>query len=70
VLLKGTKLGQSLKVDLPTIGPHTIERAARAGLAGMVVEAGRVLVIDGQAVIAAADAAGLFLFGLKRVHPL
>jgi DUF1009 family protein len=66
LLLKGTKIGQSLKVDLPTIGPRTIERAAKAGLAGVVVEAGRVLVIEGQAVVAAADAAGLFLFGLKR----
>jgi len=66
LLLKGTKIGQSLKVDLPTIGPRTIERAAEAGLAGIVVEAGRVLVIEVEAVAAAADAAGLFLVGVKR----
>ena len=66
LLLKGTKIGQSLKVDLPTIGPRTIERAAEAGLAGIVVEAGRVLVIEVEAVVAAADAAGLFLVGVKR----
>jgi len=70
VLLKAAKLGQSLKVDLPTIGPRTIERAAGAGLAGMIVEAQRVLILDGQATAAAADAAGLFLFGLRRGQQL
>lgn len=68
LLLKAAKLGQSLKVDLPVIGPRTIERAAGAGLAGVVVEAGRVLVLECQAMVAAADAASLFLLGLKRAQ--
>ncbi|MFI5014200.1 MAG: LpxI family protein [Hyphomicrobiales bacterium] len=66
LLLKAAKVGQSLKVDLPVIGPRTVERAAAAGLGGVVVEAHRVLVLECAAVVAAADAAGLFLVGLKR----
>jgi DUF1009 family protein len=66
LLLKAAKLGQSLKVDLPVIGPRTLERAAAAGLSGVVIEAGRVLLFEAQATVAAADAAGLFLLGLKR----
>jgi UDP-2,3-diacylglucosamine hydrolase len=69
LLLKAAKLGQSLKVDLPVIGPRTIELAAAAGLAGIVVEAGRVLLLEGQAIIAAADAAKLFLVGMRRGGP-
>jgi UDP-2,3-diacylglucosamine hydrolase len=69
MLLKAAKLGQSLKVDLPVIGPRTLERAAAAGLAGVVVEAGRVLLYEAQATVAAADAAGLFLVGQKRNRP-
>ena len=34
VLAKGPKPGQELRVDMPAIGPRTIEQAAAAGLAG------------------------------------
>ncbi len=63
VLAKCPKPIQDLRIDMPTIGLSTVERAAEAGLSGIVGEAGRLLVLDRQAVIAAADAAGLFIFG-------
>ncbi len=62
LLLKAPKPGQDRRMDLPAIGPATIERAARAGLAGVVVEAGGVMILDHAATVAAADAAGLFLW--------
>jgi DUF1009 family protein len=65
VLVKAPKPEQEERVDLPTIGPDTVERAARAGLAGIAVAAGRVLIADRAATLAAADAHGLFLFGQK-----
>ena len=52
VLAKAPKPIQETKVDLPTIGVATLQRAARAGLAGVVGEAGRLLVLDREAVIA------------------
>jgi UDP-2,3-diacylglucosamine hydrolase len=63
VLAKAPKPGQEERVDLPTIGPDTVENAASAGLAGIAVAAGRVLIAERAATIAAADKHGLFLFG-------
>jgi hypothetical protein len=65
VLAKAPKPTQETRVDLPTIGPATIEAAARAGLAGIVGEAGHLLVLDREAVIALADDLGLFIFGVE-----
>ncbi|BBK42873.1 hypothetical protein STVA_28930 [Allostella vacuolata] len=64
VLVKMRKPQQERRVDLPTIGTATIDRAAAAGLAGIAVEAGGALVVDRQAVADAADAAGLFVVGI------
>ena len=41
VLVKAPKPGQEERVDMPTIGPDTVESAARAGLAGIAVAAGQ-----------------------------
>jgi DUF1009 family protein len=65
VLVKAPKSGQDLRFDLPTIGPRTVERAVEAGLAGIAIVAGRTIVVEPQAMIAAADAAGLFVTGLS-----
>ena len=62
VLVKMVKLGQDRRFDLPAIGPRTVEAAERAGLEGIVVEAGAVLILDRAATVAAADAARLFLW--------
>ncbi len=62
VLFKGPKPGQDRRMDLPAIGPGTIEGAARAGLAGVVIEAGGVMILNPGAAVAAADAAGLFIW--------
>ncbi|KAB1076321.1 LpxI family protein [Methylobacterium planeticum] len=64
VLVKVSKIGQDLRIDLPTIGPQTIRAAGAAGCAGIAVQANHTLVIDRAATIAAADRHGLFLFGL------
>lgn len=65
VLAKAAKPSQELRVDLPTIGVATVVAAAQAGLAGIVGEAGRLLVLDRAAVIARADELGLFIFGVE-----
>lgn len=62
LLYKAPKPGQDRRVDLPAIGPETVRRAAAAGLEGIVIEAGGVLVLDAGEVLAKADAAGLFLW--------
>lgn len=62
ILYKAPKPDQDRRIDLPTIGPETIRLAAEAGLRGIVIEAGGVLVIDGEACREAADAAAMFLW--------
>lgn len=63
VFFKAPKPGQDRRIDLPAIGPRTVEKAAAAGLAGIAFEAGGVLLLDRAATLAAAEAAGLFLWG-------
>jgi DUF1009 family protein len=65
VLVKAPKSGQDLRYDLPTVGARTVEGAAKAGLAGIAVIAGHTIAADAQAMIAAADSAGLFIQGLS-----
>lgn len=62
ILYKAPKPGQERRVDLPALGPTTVEKAARAGLAGIVWEAGGVLCIDRARMIEIAEREGLFLW--------
>lgn len=63
VLYKAPKPGQDWRLDLPAIGVNTVEAAARAGLGGIAVEAGGVLLLDRDAIVAAADLHGMFILG-------
>jgi len=63
---KAPKPIQDLRVDMPVIGPRTLENAARAGLAGVGGIAGRLILIDRPAVIETADRLGLFVWGEAR----
>jgi DUF1009 family protein len=67
VLVKLPKPGQELRVDLPAIGPRTVERAQACRLAGIVVAAHRALVLEKARTIAMADDNGLFLAGIEDV---
>ncbi|MEW9615415.1 UDP-2,3-diacylglucosamine diphosphatase LpxI [Shinella sp. S4-D37] len=64
VLVKLCKPEQDLRADLPSIGMETLRRARAAGLAGIAVEAGRSLVLERAALVAEADAHGLFVTGI------
>ncbi len=64
VLVKLAKPGQERRVDLPTIGPRTVDGARRAGLRGIAVEAANSLVVERAEVARAADAAAIFVVGI------
>lgn len=66
LFMKGPKPGQDRRIDMPTIGVGTVTGAKAAGLTGLVIEAQGVLVLDSAGVIAACDAAGLFLWVRER----
>ena len=65
VLVKLPKPHQELRIDMPAIGPRTVELAAKAGLNGIAVEAGKVLISEREATLAEADRRGLFILGLE-----
>jgi UDP-2,3-diacylglucosamine hydrolase len=65
VLVKRTKPGQELRIDLPAIGPGTVESAIRAGLAGIAVEAGGVLAAERPELVRRTDDGGIFVQGWK-----
>lgn len=66
VLVKTAKPNQDLRVDLPAVGPRTIELAVAAGLAGIAVEAQGALIAERDETIRKADEARLFLVGIDR----
>ncbi|PSL17395.1 LpxI family protein [Shimia abyssi] len=63
VMVKAPKRGQDLRVDMPAVGPQTVHNAATAGLEGIVVSAGEVLLLEADATRTALDETGLFLLG-------
>jgi UDP-2,3-diacylglucosamine hydrolase len=58
-VVKLSKPGQDMRFDVPVVGVKTIETMARAGASCLAVDAGRCLLLDGAAVIRAADEAGI-----------
>lgn len=67
VLIKLRKPSQETRVDLPTIGPETVRLAAEAGLRGIAFDAGGMVVLNQEKVIAEANRLGLFI---EAIEPL
>ncbi|ETA51677.1 LpxI family protein [Ponticoccus alexandrii] len=63
---KALKPTQDRRVDMPVVGFATARACIDAGLSGMVVEAGGVLVLDRAALVETLDAHGLFLWIRER----
>lgn len=63
---KAPKPIQDLRVDMPVIGIPTVQMASAAGLAGIGGIAGRLILIDRDGIIEAADRLGLFVWGEDR----
>lgn len=68
LLVKAAKPGQDIRVDLPTIGPDTVRLAAQAGLAGIICEAGAVLVANRAQTFTLAKEHGIILAGEYGFH--
>jgi DUF1009 family protein len=60
--MKRPKAGQDLRVDMPGIGPQTIAMMQKAGLSGLVVQAGGALILEREKVLARAASAGITLW--------
>lgn len=62
VLVKRPKPSQDLRADMPAIGPDTVDQVADAGLSGIVISPGKVMLIDKDVIIARALARGIFIY--------
>lgn len=63
VIVKVAKPKQDMRFDVPVIGFATIQAMRVAGAAALSVDAGKTLVLDGDAVFAAANEAGITIVG-------
>jgi hypothetical protein len=61
ILVKAMTPNQLPTIDPPAIGESTIVNAAKAGLSGILIEAGRSVVVDSEAACRRADELGLFV---------
>src|SRR5436305_2366745 len=62
-VIKVAKPNQDMRFDVPVIGVSTIEAMAAAGATALSIDAGKTLMIDGAAIVRAADEAGIAIVG-------
>jgi hypothetical protein len=62
-VVKVAKPQQDMRFDVPVVGVSTIEAMQAVGADALSVDAGKTLMIDGDAVIKAADEAGIAIVG-------
>lgn len=67
-IVKVAKPNQDMRFDVPVIGVATIRAMAAAGATALSVDAGKTLMIDGDAIGRAADEADIAIVG-RRLDP-
>ena len=65
-IIKVAKPNQDMRFDVPVVGVATIEAMKAVGADVLSVDAGKTLMIDGDAIIRAADEAGICIVGRSR----
>jgi UDP-2,3-diacylglucosamine hydrolase len=66
IIVKVAKPDQDMRFDVPVVGVSTIAAMQAAGATVLSVDAGKTLMIDGEAIIKAADEAGICIVGRSR----
>lgn len=69
VVVKVAKPRQDMRFDVPVAGVATVQAMKAAGATALSVDAGKTLLVDGDAVITAADAAGIAVVGRAVGRP-
>jgi len=62
-IVKVAKPNQDMRFDVPVVGVSTIDAMHAAGATALSVDAGKTLMIDGDAIVRAADEAGICIVG-------
>ncbi len=69
-LIKATKPGQELRIDLPTIGIATVAACKKAGIATIAVEAGRSVIAEREATIELANQNSVSILGFPVIEDI
>jgi UDP-2,3-diacylglucosamine hydrolase len=67
-VVKVAKPNQDMRFDVPVVGLRTLETMRKAGATCLALDAGRCLILDGEAVIHAADDAGIAIAADEAPH--
>ena len=67
-LVKGARRDQDRRLDLPTVGPGTIEALATVEASALAIEAGSTLIVSAEAFYREADLAGISVSGWLRTE--
>ena len=65
-VVKVAKPSQDMRFDVPVVGVATITTMKQAGADALTIDAGRTLVMDGDAFFAAANANGIVVIGREQ----
>jgi DUF1009 family protein len=65
-VIKVAKPSQDMRFDVPVVGVATIAAMRAAGADALSIDAGKTLMLDGDAFVRAADEAGLVVVGRER----
>jgi UDP-2,3-diacylglucosamine hydrolase len=66
-VVKIAKPNQDMRFDVPVVGVKTIEVMAAAGATCLALDAGKCLLLDGEKVIEAANAAGIAMVAEEKI---
>ena len=66
-IVKVAKPKQDMRFDVPVVGVATIQAMRVAGASALSIDAGKTLMLDGAAIVAAANDAGIAIVGRSRV---
>jgi DUF1009 family protein len=69
-IVKVAKPKQDMRFDVPVIGFATIQAMRVAGATALSIDAGKTLVLDGDAVYASANEAGITMVGRETSGPV
>ena len=67
IFVKRPKLGQELRVDMPTIGPNTVRSVADAGLSGIVISPNAVTLLEREHTLSAARSLNIFILAQEML---
>ena len=69
VLVKGAREGHDMRFDIPVVGLKTLKVMRRAGVAALAFQAGRLLLLDREKVLAFANKHGISIVGVQTDLP-